>query len=185
MSEYAVMPLSDWQQILDTVRYGTEDSALLRSNEVAGEINDMILEADAVLDGSLEYYQNSRLTSVRQYGFACLTSLKSVVLPNVTTIGGFSFRDCSALERADFSSLSRICTFAFSRCGALTALVIRTNALCVLDATQAFGNTPIATGEGYVYVPAALVDEYKQADFWSTFADSIRAIEDYPEITGG
>jgi hypothetical protein len=40
-------------------------------------------------------------------------------------------------------------------------------------------------GTGYIYVPATLVDTYKAGTNWSTHADQIRAIEDYPEITGG
>ena len=35
------------------------------------------------------------------------------------------------------------------------------------------------------YVPTSLVDTYKSATNWSTYAEQIRAIEDYPEITGG
>ena len=45
--------------------------------------------------------------------------------------------------------------------------------------------TKIHSGQGYVYVPAALVDSYKAAANWQNYADQIRAIEDYPEITGG
>lgn len=45
--------------------------------------------------------------------------------------------------------------------------------------------TPMKSGTGYIYVPAALVDSYKAATNWSTYADQIRAIEDYPDITGG
>jgi hypothetical protein len=45
--------------------------------------------------------------------------------------------------------------------------------------------TKIANGEGYIYVPASMVDSYKSASNWSTYAAQIRAIEDYPEITGG
>ena len=39
--------------------------------------------------------------------------------------------------------------------------------------------------KAYIYVPRALVEDYKVATNWSTFADRIRAIEDYPEICGG
>ena len=45
--------------------------------------------------------------------------------------------------------------------------------------------TKISSGSGYIYVPAALVDSYKAAGNWQYYADQIRAIEDYPEITGG
>jgi hypothetical protein len=43
----------------------------------------------------------------------------------------------------------------------------------------------VANGTGYIYVPAALIEDYKAATNWSLYADQFRAIEDYPEITGG
>ena len=57
--------------------------------------------------------------------------------------------------------------------------------MATLANTNAFTNTPIKSGAGYIYVPAALVDSYKAATNWSVYADQIRAIEDYPDITGG
>jgi hypothetical protein len=178
------MPREDWQGILDAVRYGTERSELLRSDEVASEIGTMSALTDGLIDGSAEHYKNSRLTSVRNYSFSNHEGIKSLVLPNVTRISPYAFRMCVSLERADFSSLTFMGTYAFFRDSSLKTLIIRTNEVCVLEHTVAFSNTPIANGEGYLYVPAALVDEYKQATNWTTFADNIRAIEDYPEITG-
>ena len=40
-------------------------------------------------------------------------------------------------------------------------------------------NCPIGQGTGYIYVPSALVNTYKSANYWSTYANQIRAIEDY------
>ena len=45
--------------------------------------------------------------------------------------------------------------------------------------TVTLKNTPIASGTGYIYVPAALVDSYKAATNWSNFAAQFRALEDY------
>lgn len=42
-----------------------------------------------------------------------------------------------------------------------------------------------ADGGCRFYVPTSLVETYKSATNWSTYAEQIRAIEDYPEITGG
>lgn len=36
--------------------------------------------------------------------------------------------------------------------------------------------------KGYIYVPKALIEDYKVATNWSVFADKFRAIEDYPDI---
>ena len=49
---------------------------------------------------------------------------------------------------------------------------------------SAFNSTPIKSGTGYIYVPMSLVDTYKSATNWSTFANQFRAIEDYPDICG-
>ena len=82
----------------------------------------------------------------------------------------------------------------FSTCNNLTALIIRSTTMWNLyDNGSTFQNTPIrqagnysTVGQGYVYVPANLVDTYK-ADWanksnLAALVDYIRAIEDYPEI---
>jgi hypothetical protein len=185
VSECVVVPKSDWQEILDAVRYGTEDSELLRSGEVASEIEEFSATIDGILDGSIEHFKNSRLTSIRQFAFMRAQDIKTVVLPNITSIPTQSFAQCKSLEKADFSSIIEISANAFTSSAALTTLIIRTNTVCNLSVSTAIAGTPIYNCQGYIYVPAALVDEYKQATNWTLFADYIRAIEDYPEITGG
>jgi hypothetical protein len=39
--------------------------------------------------------------------------------------------------------------------------------------------TKIASGTGYIYVPAARVNNYKSATYWKDYAAQIRALEDY------
>ena len=72
----------------------------------------------------------------------------------------------------------------FYGCQSLNTLILRrSDDICYMNSpTQVFNGTPIASGTGYIYVPAALVDKYKAATNWSVYADQIRAIEDYPEI---
>lgn len=84
----------------------------------------------------------------------------------------------------DLSTVTTIGSNAFTECGALSTLILRSDTVCTLTATNAFNSTPIASGTGYIYVPSALVDEYKAATNWSTYADQFRAIEDYPDICG-
>lgn len=184
MSERVIMPQEDWQEILDALRYAVEKSDTLRSGEVASEVMGLPLIIDGIMNGSIEFFKNSRLTSLMQYAFMQHTNIKSVVLPNITSLKQNTFRQCTQLERVDFSSLTSIETYVFNGASALKALIIRTNAVCSLVNTSAFVGTPIWDVAGYIYVPASLVDEYKQATNWTRFADAIRAIEDYPEITG-
>lgn len=61
----------------------------------------------------------------------------------------------------------------------INSIVIATNQLCSLGSTNIFLNSNIAKGTGYIYVPQALLEEYKVATNWSTYANQFRAIEDY------
>ena len=130
-------------------------------------------------------YVNNTVTIIGRYGLAGCTKLTSVVLPAVASTDGNSMNGCSALTKADFSNLQNIRYSTFYANKKLVTLIIRTQAVAKLENTSAFKDTPIASGTGYVYVPSALVNSYKSATNWSTYADQIRAIEDYPDITGG
>ena len=125
-------------------------------------------------------------TSISNYAFYYCSSLTTTDFPDATSIGVQAFCRCSSLTTADFPVAESIDAKAFYYCSKLTALILRkTYAVCRLLNTNAFNSTPIASGTGYIYVPSALVDRYKAATNWATYADQIRAIEDYPDITGG
>lgn len=103
----------------------------------------------------------------------------------VTSIGIQAFYNCTGLLSVDFPSATSIGSSAFDFCMNLAAVILRSETICTLANTYVFNNTPIKSGTGYIYVPRTLVDSYKAATNWSTFAAQFRAIEDYPEITGG
>ena len=96
-----------------------------------------------------------------------------------------SFMGCSNLAKIDFDVLEEMQDADFYQCSALTAVIIRSPAVCTMSDSNTFKATPIASGTGYIYVPAALVDSYKAATNWTKYANQIRAIEDYPDICGG
>lgn len=144
--------------------------------------------------GNSAFYQCSSLTtadfpvaiSISNYAFYYCSSLTTTDFPDATSIGTQAFCRCSSLTTADFPVAASIDAKAFYYCSKLTALILRkTYAVCRLLNKNAFTSTPIASGTGYIYVPSALVDSYKAATNWATYADQIRAIEDYPDITGG
>lgn len=97
----------------------------------------------------------------------------------VTTIGNNAFQYCSALTTVDFPAATSIGDYAFYNCSNLTTLILRSGTMATLSSTNAFTGTPIASGTGYIYVPASMVDSYKAASNWSTFAAQFRALEDY------
>ena len=149
-----------------------------------------------------------KLKTIGSYAFYNCLIMTVGSFPQVTSVGSYSFRQCRKIGTFSFPSLVSTANYAFSRCSALvkadlglvsslaanlfaadwllaTLILIKSDSIASLAATSAFSGTGIAKGTGYVYVPKDLVDTYKSATNWSTYANQFRAIEDYPEITGG
>lgn len=164
---------------------------------------------DAIVSRTISgEYRNNRVTSVGFNAFANCNNLVSAYFPEVTTIGTKAFNGCGKLERVEFPKLTTITagdnfTYCYelkyvdlglaksipSWCLAnnkklVTVILRKPDGVCTLAATNALSGSGVESGIGYVYVPAAIVDSYKAATNWSTYAAQIRAIEDYPEICG-
>lgn len=125
------------------------------------------------------------VTKMAAGNFGTSPKLKKLCLPELTTWTGwgYSFNNDYSLETAIFPKLvSQIGTAEFYGCKSLIVLVLGANTVCPLTATNTFGNTPIANGTGYIYVPRAQVSSYQSATNWSAYASQFRAIEDYPGI---
>ena len=160
----------------------------------------------ALLDRTIVEYSNTNLTKLGAYALSG-TQIKHLNLPSLREIEGYAFYECYELKemvfqqlkdvpynglrqfkgivKADFWVLESILSNGFYQCVDLEALIIRSDVVCTLAAGTVLSNSKIQLGTGYVYVPKNLVDSYKTATNWSTYASQIRAIEDYPEITGG
>lgn len=120
------------------------------------------------------------ITSIGSQTFSYCKALVSLCFPKVTTVSGSAFSYCTSLETIDFSgSITLINTSLFSNCTALATLILRNTTMLTLSNVNAFTNTPIAGGTGYIYVPTALVETYKADSKWSTYAAQFRALEDY------
>ena len=92
----------------------------------------------------------------------------------VFKIGDYAFNDCSSLTEVSFSNATSIGYSAFSSCSSLTTIYVGTNisTVCTLYSTSAFDNCTSLTN---IYVPASLVDSYKAATNWSSYASKIKA----------
>ena len=121
----------------------------------------------------------------------CKSLVGRFSFPSIVKVGYSAFQNCTGITAIEFGSSQKddntaaVRNTVFSECTALQTVIFRATTLLSMQNVSAFANTPIASGTGYIYVPSVLVDSYKAATNWTTYANQIRAIEDYPEITGG
>lgn len=141
------------------------------------------------------------VTNLGMYIFESCTSLQSISIPNATYLGTALLRGCSNLTHADFSNatncgsyvfhnctslthvelpkLARMQPNFFNNCSALTTLILgKTDTICTLDNINAFSGSGVESGTGYIYVPDSLVDSYKSATNWSTYASQIKGLSE-------
>lgn len=132
------------------------------------------------------------VTSLGYWAFTMCDSLTKINLPLITSFNCQEFSYCTNLVEASFSNLTYIgSSYIFQNCYSLKQLVLRSDTICTLAGTNAFSNchhfygtyngtyNPNRLKDGYIYVPKALVEEYKSATNWYRFATQFRALEDY------
>ena len=121
-----------------------------------------------------------RIANIGRYAFYNCANLSVVDFPQTTTIDGNAFNSCSKVTKAVFPLVTSIGFQAFVNNRLLTTLIIGTTD-CVLVDINAFSNTPIKKGTGFIYVPDGAVEAYKTATNWSTYADQIKGISELPQ----
>ncbi len=155
----------------------------------------------------IEEYYDTQITSIVNSNVFKSAKIGVINMPNVKSIGFQAFQSCVATEvrfeglqtfnnGANFIAMGNLtkavfgtsCTSlpaqCFNGCSKLATLVLPYKGVVSINITSSNGsliNTAIANGTGYVYVPSAYVDSYKADTNWSTYADQIRAIENYPD----
>lgn len=164
--------------------------------------------ADSLVNGTITSY-SSDVQTLREHAFSDC-ALTSVSLPNVTLIpdnafsyceklascdfpkvetidGAYTFNSCSSLEKIIFPSLTSISDMGmWAWCKSTLALILPNSTVATCGSAGASWK-PIPFSDkkqGYIYVPKALIEQYKVATNWATFASRFRAIEDYPDICG-
>ena len=137
---------------------------------------------DRLVEHSLTELKEDGVGIVEIYACYKNTGLQSVELPSVSQIKANAFDGCSNLEVAKLggegssNSLS-IAPNAFSNCSKLQHLLIDRPAMAALG-NSGLKNTPISIGEGAVYVPEALLSDYKVNTNWKNYV--IARLQDYP-----
>lgn len=134
---------------------------------------------------SLMYIDAPNVTEIGTYSFGNC-GLESIELPKLLSMGTNAFASCNNLKRVNLGTVKRINHYCFNNSKSVEAVILpNSTEMPTLSSTNAFWTTKIESGEGYIYVPRALIDRYKSATTWSVFASQFRAIEDYPNICGG
>lgn len=183
--------------IADAIRAKTGGTDTLTLDAMATEIESIESGGDSTdtlveyLCGNYTDIVDEKTTALPTYIFAYSNMLTSYVGKCVVKMGAQCFRANSSVTKVDFhtdfkedANTYNIPVATFYGCSALTTLILRGGSVIQLDGVNAFTNSPIANGTGYIYVPSALVEDYKAATNWTTYADQIRAIEDYPDVCG-
>lgn len=156
----------------------TDYLAQLLNGTITSYSSDEVTNLKAIMSGvgiqsvSLPNCVNASINNI----FYNCKSLESVNLPKLTYAYRGMFNGCSKLASLSLPCCNNIGVQAFMNASKLTSLTLGANSVATLQNTNAFTNTPIASGTGYIYVPSDLVESYKSANNWSTYASQIMAI---------
>lgn len=127
---------------------------------------------------SLVSIELPKVTSITTQSFYGCDALETLNLPSVKTTGTQGVRHCDKLTRVDFGAVTNIGALTFDSCPLLETLIVRTPSVCTLGNISALNGTKIAGGTGYIYVPDNLIDQYKTASNWSTYASQIKGLSE-------
>ena len=150
------------------------------------------------LNKTFTSYETDDLTVIRPYGMAYCLTLDTVSIPNTTilrshalygcrnirhlnldgvvTIEESALSGCEHITSLELPNVTSIGNYAFYSCFRLETLVLSGNTVCTLASDNALMGTAIVEHGGTIKVPANLVDAYKAASGWSTYASHIVAI---------
>ena len=125
-------------------------------------------------------------TTSGTYTFANITTLKTAVLPVLTTrFADRAFESCSNLEAVDYGKYRDEYGNNYTLCPKLTTVVYRANSVSLMRQANEFAATPIGglngTYDGHIYVPESQIASYRTASNWSTlyanYPDVFKTIE--------
>jgi len=115
----------------------------------------------------------SGVTSIGQQAFYNCYSLAQIMIPSgVTNIGQQTFSNCYSLASVEIlGSVTGIAAYAFNGCSGMAFYDFTAcTAVPTLSNKNAFTNIP---ADCEIRVPAALLDEWKAATNWATYANQI------------
>lgn len=132
---------------------------------------------DALVADTLTTFEDDGITQVGDSALNWRKALSSVVMSNCTSVVSSGFGNCTNLELVDIKGSGNIGSNAFDNTS-IRHLIMRSTERTTLSNVSAFNSTPIAAGEGCVYVDSDLLAWYEANGMWKHYI--IRSIEDYP-----
>ncbi|MBR2248024.1 MAG: leucine-rich repeat protein [Bacilli bacterium] len=191
----------DMTAIANSIRNKMGIELPLKPSQFAKALDPLIVIKNSLqsfLDKSITFYESQALTTVRRYGFAHNNRIHTIIIPNVTTIadhgvyrcrilksvtltncttiGDSAFTGCEYLASIELPSITHLGKWVFNENVRLKSLTLSGNTVCTVDDDSFLHDTAIANNHGFIYVPSNLVDTYKAASGWSTYANQIIAI---------
>lgn len=160
------IPIENWQDEISSLFIGADPIIIILPNSINEIPNGTFCD--------LQYLETviipNSVTSIGDSAFYGCHKLANANIPNsVTSIGNNAFARCSKLYINIPNSVTSIGDLAFKGCSELESVYCK----AVIPPT---GGTRMFDGNASnrkIYVPAASVDAYKSANYWSDYADSI------------
>lgn len=149
------------------------------------------------------------ITSIGGNAFMDCESLSGeLFLPNLQSLGNYAFRNCAITKITSLgvittiveglannavfhsctkltevrlpSTLTTLGSYAFRNCTSLSTVICEAVSPPTMNVNP-FYSTPIASGTGFIFVPAASIPDYAAATNWSTYADRLAPLEDHED----
>lgn len=119
------------------------------------------------------------LTSVGKYTFrGCKGLVNSTIPSKLASLGQYCFAFCSNLQEVYFEGNTSLVDYSLANCNQLTKVVYKNATSVPACKTTSFSFTEIEEGTGFIYVPDALVENFKSASGWSTYANQIKGLSE-------
>ena len=115
--KYAVMPMTDYENICNAVREKSGKTNLLKSGEVSSEISAIAVGAgmEEMIGGTITEVSTD-LVNIRAYAFASCTQLTRASFPFATKIPAHCFNGCTNLKTVEMPNITIIDYVAFYNC---------------------------------------------------------------------
>lgn len=134
------------------------------------------------------------VTSIGQQAFGQTTALKKLRFPKLQALGANALREVPYLEEIVFDDVRSFSVNSMLACYRVTKVVILyEGGVATLSNTSAFSQcyhilgtvhetyNPEGLADGFIYVPDSLVDSYKSATNWNTYASQIKGLSELPQ----